>query len=84
MPLSGQRAGTLVDGVQHAAESLSGIVIHQTVAGRLSYGAPLPFDMRTGNTLMGAIDGDDDAAYAQVGNRCTCRRTLYPTSDARL
>ncbi|MCC6751892.1 MAG: trimethylamine methyltransferase family protein [Deltaproteobacteria bacterium] len=57
--------------VQHCAENLSGIVIHQ-LAGRGSPviygGSPAAFDMRQGTTPMGAIETMMiDVAYAQVG-----------------
>ncbi len=73
MPLPGAAGPVTLLGavVQHAAESLSGIVIHQ-LAGPGSPiiwgGAPVAFDMRTGNTPMGAIETQMiDVAYAQVG-----------------
>lgn len=60
--------GTLV---QHTAENLSGIVIHQTAqAGSpLTYGgAATLFDMRKGTAPMSAIEAVMvDAAYVQIG-----------------
>jgi trimethylamine---corrinoid protein Co-methyltransferase len=57
--------------VQHAAECLSGITIHQLAAPGAPVvwgGAPAIFDMRTGNTPMGAVEtAMIDIAYAQVG-----------------
>ena len=57
--------------VQHAAETLSGIVIHQLAgpgAPVVWGGAPAILDMRSGATAMGAIEtAMIDAAYAQVG-----------------
>jgi trimethylamine--corrinoid protein Co-methyltransferase len=59
--------------VQHAAECLSGITIHQLAgpgAPVVWGGAPAIFDMRTGNTPMGAVEtAMIDVAYAQVGKR---------------
>ncbi|MBM3287537.1 MAG: hypothetical protein FJY88_09360 [Candidatus Eisenbacteria bacterium] len=75
MPLAGATAPvTLREAVvQHCAENLSGIVIHQ-LAGRGSPivygGAPAAFDMRRGTTPMGAIETMMlTAAYAEVGKR---------------
>lgn len=60
--------GTLV---QHTAENLSGIVIHQAAApgAPLSYGgAATVFDMRKGTAPMSGIEATMvDAAYAQIG-----------------
>jgi trimethylamine---corrinoid protein Co-methyltransferase len=73
MPLSGATAPVTLAGsvVQHAAESLAGIVIHQSAAPSAPIvwgGAPAIFDMRTGTTPMGAAETAMlDAAYAQVG-----------------
>ena len=73
MPLAGATAPVTLAGsvVQHAAESLAGIVIHQSAApGALIVwgGAPAIFDMRNGTTPMGAVETAMlDAAYAQVG-----------------
>jgi trimethylamine---corrinoid protein Co-methyltransferase len=73
MPLAGATAPVTLAGsvVQHAAESISGIVIHQ-LAQRGSPivwgGAPAIFDMRTGKTPMGAIETAMlDVACAEVG-----------------
>ncbi len=73
MPLAGATAPVTLVGsvVQHAAESLSGIVIHQINAPGTPIvwgGAPAIFDMRTGTTPMGAVETAMlDVAYAQVG-----------------
>ena len=73
MPLAGAAAPVTLAGsvVQHAAESLSGIVIHQTAqpgAPIVWGGAPAIFDMRTGTTPMGAIETAMlNAACAEVG-----------------
>jgi trimethylamine---corrinoid protein Co-methyltransferase len=73
MPLTGATSPvTLLGAVtQHAAESLSGVVIHQ-LAGPGSPiiwgGSPAAFDMRQGTTPMGAVETMMiDAAYAEVG-----------------
>jgi trimethylamine--corrinoid protein Co-methyltransferase len=73
MPLAGGAAPVTLVGsvVQHAAECLAGIVIHQLArpgAPIVWGGAPAIVDMRTGVTPMGAIETAMlDAAYAQVG-----------------
>jgi len=73
MPLAGAAAPVTLVGsvVQHAAESLSGIVIHQAAqpgAPIVWGGAPAIFDMRTGTTPMGAIETAMlNAACAEVG-----------------
>ena len=73
MPLAGAAAPVTLAGavVQHAAECLSGITIHQLAASGAPLvwgGAPAIFDMRTGNTPMGAVEtAMIDIAYAQVG-----------------
>lgn len=73
MPLAGVAAPvTLIGAVtQHAAECLSGIVIHQLACPGSPIvwgGAPAIFDMRKGGTPMGAIEtAMIDCAYTQVG-----------------
>ncbi len=73
MPLAGAGSPVTILGsvVQHAAESLSGIVIHQLAnpgAPVVWGGAPAIFDMRQGTTPMGAVEtAMIDASYAQVG-----------------
>ena len=73
MPLAGATAPVTLAGsvVQHAAECISGIVIHQLVqpgAPIVWGGAPAIFDMRTGKTPMGAIETAMlDLACSQVG-----------------
>lgn len=73
MPLAGVAAPvTLIGAVtQHAAECLSGIVIHQLASAGSPIvwgGAPSIFDMRKGSTPMGAIEtAMIDCSYAQVG-----------------
>jgi trimethylamine--corrinoid protein Co-methyltransferase len=73
MPLAGATAPVTLIGsvVQHAAENLSGLVIHQLAKAGSPLvwgGAPAIFDMRKGTTPMGAIEtAMIDASYAQVG-----------------
>ena len=73
MPLAGATAPVTLAGsvVQHAAECISGIVIHQLAqpgAPIVWGGAPAIFDMRTGKTPMGAIETAMlDVACAEVG-----------------
>jgi len=73
MPLLGATAPVTLAGalVQHTAESLSGVVIHQ-LAGPCSPiiygGSPAAFDMRYGTTAMGAAETALlICAYAQIG-----------------
>lgn len=73
MPLAGATAPVTLVGsvVQHAAECLSGITIHQLAKPSSPIvwgGAPAIFDMRKGTTPMGAVEtAMIDACYAQVG-----------------
>ncbi len=73
MPLAGGAAPVTLVGsvVQHAAECLAGIAIHQLASPGAPIvwgGAPAIVDMRTGVTPMGAIETAMlDAAYTQVG-----------------
>lgn len=73
MPLAGATAPVTLAGsvVQHAAECISGITIHQLAQPGSPIvwgGAPAIFDMRTGKTPMGAIETVMlDVACAQVG-----------------
>ncbi|HTR22939.1 MAG TPA: trimethylamine methyltransferase family protein [Terriglobales bacterium] len=73
MPLAGATAPVTLSGsvVQHAAECISGITIHQLAkAGApIVWGAaPAIFDMRSGKTPMGAIETAMlDVACAEVG-----------------
>jgi len=75
MPLAGSAAPVTLAGavVQHTAECMSGVAIHQLArpgAPIIWGGAPAITDMRFGTTPMGAIEtGMIDAAYAQVGKR---------------
>lgn len=73
VPLAGAVAPVTLAGtvVQHAAECLSGITIHQLAqpGGPIVWGgAPAIFDMRTGSTAMGAAETAMlNVACAQVG-----------------
>ena len=73
MPLAGVAAPVTLLGsvVQHTAECISGITIHQLAKPGSPIvwgGAPAIMDMRHGTTPMGAIEtAMIDAAYAQVG-----------------
>jgi trimethylamine--corrinoid protein Co-methyltransferase len=73
MPLTGATSPVTLREtiVQHCAENLSGLVIHQLAKPGAPFvfgGAPAAFDMRRGNTPMGAIETMMlGAGYAQVG-----------------
>jgi trimethylamine---corrinoid protein Co-methyltransferase len=73
MPLAGATAPVTLAGsvVQHAAECISGITIHQLAQPGTPIvwgGAPAIFDMRSGKTPMGAIETAMlDVACAEVG-----------------
>lgn len=73
MPLAGATAPVTLAGslVQHTAESLAGIVIHQLTAPGAPIvwgGAPAIFDMRSGTTPMGAMETAMlNAGLAQIG-----------------
>jgi trimethylamine--corrinoid protein Co-methyltransferase len=91
MPLAGAAAPVTLLGsvVQHAAESLSGIAIHQlsnSGAPIVWGGAPAIFDMRRGTTPMGAIEtAMIDAAYAQVGKSLNLPTHAYlGASDSKI
>ena len=91
MPLAGAAAPVTLLGavVQHAAECISGIVIHQLAqpgAPIVWGGAPAIFDMRKGTTPMGAIEtAMIDASYAQVGKSLGLpTHTYLGASDAKL
>jgi len=90
MPLAGATAPATLAGavVQHAAECLSGIAIHQTAkpgAPIVWGGAPAIFDMRHGTTPMGAMEtAMIDAGYAQVGKHLGLPTHAYlGASDAK-
>jgi trimethylamine--corrinoid protein Co-methyltransferase len=91
MPLAGAAAPVTILGavVQHAAECISGMTIHQLAqpgAPIVWGGAPAIFDMRQGTTPMGAIEtAMIDAAYAQVGKSLGFpTHTYLGASDAKL
>ena len=91
MPLTGATGPATLLGavVQHAAENLSGIVIHQLInpgAPIVWGGSPAAFDMRTGTTPMGAIETMMiDCAYAQVGKSLGLPTHAYlGMSDAKV
>ncbi len=73
MPLTGATSPVTLSSalVQHTAENLSGIVIHQLAkkSSPIIYGgSPAGFDMRTGTTPMGAIETMIiDSAFNQIG-----------------
>jgi trimethylamine--corrinoid protein Co-methyltransferase len=75
MPLAGVAAPVTLIGsiVQHAAESLAGVVLHQLAepgAPIVWGGAPAIVDMRSGATPMGAIETSMiDAGNAAIGKR---------------
>jgi trimethylamine--corrinoid protein Co-methyltransferase len=91
MPLAGAAAPVTLLGsvVQHAAECLSGITIHQMAKPGSPVvwgGAPAIFDMRKGTTPMGAIEtAMIDASYAQVGKFIGLpTHTYLGASDAKI
>jgi trimethylamine--corrinoid protein Co-methyltransferase len=91
MPLAGAAAPVTLLGavVQHAAECLSGIAIHQLAKPGSPIvwgGAPAIFDMRKGTTPMGAIEtAMIDASYAQVGRSLGLPTHAYlGASDAKV
>jgi len=91
MPLAGAGAPVTLLGaiVQHAAETLAGITIHQLAgpgAPVVWGGAPAIFDMRHGTTPMGAIEtAMIDLGYAQVGKALNLpTHTYLGASDAKL
>ena len=91
MPLAGATGpATLVGSVvQHAAENLSGVTIHQlakTGSPIVWGGSPSAFDMRTGTTPMGAVETMMmDVAYAQVGKHLGLPTHAYMgMSDAKI
>jgi trimethylamine---corrinoid protein Co-methyltransferase len=91
MPLAGVAAPVTLIGavVQHAAECLSGITIHQMArpgAPIVWGGAPAILDMRHGATPMGAIEtAMIDVAYVQVGKSLGLpTHTYLGASDAKI
>ncbi|MBI2894217.1 MAG: trimethylamine methyltransferase family protein [Deltaproteobacteria bacterium] len=90
MPLTGATSPVTLRGaiVQHAAENLSGIVIHQLArkgAPIIYGGSPAAFDMRHGTTPMGAVETMMiDVGYAQVGKHLGLPTHAYMAlSDAK-
>lgn len=91
MPLTGATGPATLLGavVQHAAECLSGIAIHQLVnpgAPIVWGGSPAAFDMRAGTTPMGAIETMMiDCSYAEVGKYLGLPTHAYlGMSDAKI
>ena len=91
MPLAGAAAPVTLVGsvVQHAAECISGVAIHQLAkpgAPIVWGGAPAIFDMRKGTTPMGAIEtAMIDASYAEVGKSLGFpTHTYLGASDAKI
>ena len=91
MPLAGVAAPVTILGsvVQHAAECISGITIHQLAQSGAPIvwgGAPAIMDMRHGTTPMGAIETAMlDASYAQVGKSLGFpTHTYLGASDAKV
>jgi trimethylamine---corrinoid protein Co-methyltransferase len=91
MPLAGATAPVSLREmvVQHCAESLSGVLIHQLAAPGAPIvwgGSPSAFDMRQGTTPMGAIETMMvDVGYAQVGKRLGLPTHAYMgMSDAKV
>ena len=91
MPLAGATGPATLLGsvVQHTAENLSGVTIHQLVnpgAPIVWGGSPAAFDMRTGTPPMGAIETMMiDCAYAEVGKHLGLPTHAYlGMSDAKV
>jgi trimethylamine--corrinoid protein Co-methyltransferase len=90
MPLTGATSPVTLRGavVQHCAESLSGVVLHQLArsgAPVIYGGAPSAFDMRHGTTPMGAVETMMiGVGYAQVGKHLNLPTHGYlALSDAK-
>ncbi|MCX5971190.1 MAG: trimethylamine methyltransferase family protein [Coprothermobacterota bacterium] len=90
MPLTGATSPVTLAGaiVQHCAESLSGVVIHQLAcpgAPIIIGGSPACFDMRKGTTPMGAIETMMiDGGYAEIGKHLGLPTQAYMAlSDAK-
>ena len=91
MPLAGAGSPVTLLGsiVQHAAECISGMTIHQLARAGSPIvwgGAPAIFDMRQGTTPMGAVEtAMIDAGYAQVGKSLGFpTHTYLGASDAKI
>ena len=90
MPLTGATSPVTLAGavVQHCAEDLSGITIHQLAkagAPIIYGGSPACFDMRKGTAPMGAVETMMiDMAYSQVGKHLGLPTHAYMAlSDAK-
>ncbi|GAH12434.1 unnamed protein product, partial [marine sediment metagenome] len=91
MPLAGATAPVTLAAavVQHTAECLSGLVIHQLAnpgAPVIWGGSPSIFDMKNGTTPMGAPGTWlIDAAYVQIGKYLKLPTHVYMgMSDAKI
>jgi len=91
MPLSGATSPVTLAAaiVQHTAESLSGIVIHQLAKAGSPVvwgGSPAAFDMREGTTPMGAAETWlIDAGYVQIGKSLNLPTHVYMgMSDSKM
>jgi trimethylamine--corrinoid protein Co-methyltransferase len=91
MPLAGAAAPVTLVGavVQHAAETLAGMTIHQLARPGSPVvwgGAPAIFDMRQGTPPLGAVEtAMIDAAYVQVGKSLGLPTHAYlGASDAKV
>jgi trimethylamine---corrinoid protein Co-methyltransferase len=91
MPLAGATAPVTLAAavVQHTAECLSGITIHQLARAGAPIvwgGSPAAFDMREGTTPMGAAETWlIDAGYVQIGKALNLPTHVYMgMSDAKL
>ncbi|MHA2309494.1 MAG: trimethylamine methyltransferase family protein [Candidatus Heimdallarchaeaceae archaeon] len=91
MPMTGANAPVTLLGaiVQHAAETLAGLVITQLVspgAPVIWGGSPAAFDMRKGTTPMGSIDTMMiDIGYAEIGKYLNLPTHAYlGMSDAKI
>jgi trimethylamine--corrinoid protein Co-methyltransferase len=91
MPLTGATSPVTLAGavVQHCAESLSGVVIHQLAqagAPIIYGGSPACFDMRKGTTPMGAVETMMiDGAYCEIGKHLGLPTQAYMAlSDSKL
>lgn len=91
MPMTGANAPVTILGavVQHAAETLAGLVITQLVspgAPVIWGGSPAAFDMRKGTTPMGSIDTMIlDLGYVEIGKYLNLPTHAYlGMSDAKI
>lgn len=91
MPMTGANAPVTLLGaiVQHAAETLAGLVITQLVsqgAPVIWGGSPAAFDMRKGTTPMGSIDTMlIDLGYVEIGKYLNLpTHTYLGMSDAKI